>query len=172
MKKILVLLLVLSIASLANALIVTLDPSGSGGHAAGTVTVNVVSDSDDISYDYFVKVEDITYGDISAITILPDAGADAVTQDFGDALGAGTRTVRINALDQTPGDGPEDVFAGVHFSVDIGFTGNAVGEDLTLSLLDGSLGTIGSYTVQGIPEPMTVALLGFGGLFVRRRKQS
>jgi hypothetical protein len=42
------------------------------------------------------------------------------------------------------------------------------GEGGRLDLVDDALSTIDSVTV--IPEPMTIALLGLGGLFLRRRK--
>jgi len=42
---------------------------------------------------------------------------------------------------------------------------------VTISLIDSGTGaTIDTITVTQVPEPMTVALLGLGGLFLRRRK--
>ncbi len=47
------------------------------------------------------------------------------------------------------------------------------GGNVTISLFDDIWGIVDTLTISqggGIPEPMTIALLGFGGLFLRRRK--
>ena len=170
MKKLLTLVLVLCIASSASAVVVTLDPSGSAKVPAGAYDMDVVSADDDLPYDFFLHVPVMTFGDLTAVMILPDAGGDAETQDFADAIGAGTHTIRINALDMNANEGPEDIFAGVHFTATVDFTGDATGEDLTVQLWDAGFNVIDSYTLEGIPEPATMLLLGLGGLLLRRRK--
>jgi len=42
--------------------------------------------------------------------------------------------------------------------------------DVTLTLFDVNLGVLDSQVIHQIPEPMTMVLLGLGGLFLRRRK--
>lgn len=170
MKKLLILTLVLGMASSANALLVTLDPTGAGPAPAGNSTIDVLSDTDNGNYEYFLSVPDTTFGDITGVTILAAAGKDASVTPFGDALGAGTNTFAIGALDLDPNPGAGDVLAGVHFTADITFTGAAVGQDLTIQLLDAGLGLADSYTLQGVPEPATMLLIGLGGVLLRRRK--
>ena len=52
---------------------------------------------------------------------------------------------------------------------DMDFHCDAVGE-VTLVLIDTSGNFLDSQVIHQIPEPLTVALLGLGGLFLRRRK--
>lgn len=42
--------------------------------------------------------------------------------------------------------------------------------DVTLTLFDANLNVLDSQVIHQIPEPVTFALLGLGGLFLRRRK--
>jgi hypothetical protein len=42
--------------------------------------------------------------------------------------------------------------------------------DVTLTLFNPDLGVLDSQVIHQIPEPMTMVLLGLGGLFLRRRK--
>ena len=42
--------------------------------------------------------------------------------------------------------------------------------DVTLTLFDVDLGVLDSQVIHQIPEPITMVLLGLGGLFLRRRK--
>jgi len=41
---------------------------------------------------------------------------------------------------------------------------------VTITLMDAAQNTLDTITITQVPEPMTVALLGLGGLFLRRRK--
>jgi len=168
MKKLLILMLVLGMASSANALIVTLDPSGSAVVPAGTITVNVVSDTADLGYEYAVKILDTTYASFSSVTATSDAGIDSFLTDYADALGAETYTYVITTLDKGVSG---TVQPGVQWILDIAFTGAAPDQTATLALLDDTLTQIGSYEMVGIPEPMTIALLGLGSLFLLRRRK-
>ena len=167
MKKLLILMLVLGFVSSASALTVTLDPSGTLIVPAGAYQINVVSDEDTTGYEYFLAALDNTYGTITSVTALGKAGDDGIVTPFGDM--AGYFAVHgVKALDMSA---PFDsILAGNQFLADISFTGTAVGEDLTIVLLNGSLATLDSITYS-VPEPMTIALLGLGSLFLLRRRK-
>jgi len=167
MKKLLILMLVLGLASSASAFVVNLDPTGAADTPAGAQSLNVVSDTDNAFYEYYLVSMDITYGSISSIAILPAAGDDAATTDLGPMLGY-AMVWSVNAVDSAP---PFNTVAGVQFTAAVNFTGAAVGEDLTIQLLDPTLTVLDSMTYNGIPEPMTIALLGLGSLFLLRRRK-
>jgi len=167
MKKLLILMLVLGLASSASALVVTLDPSGDQPLGAGLYDVYVVSDSDTANYEYLVGLTDSTYGSITSVTALSKAGQDVIVASYGDGMGY-FDVFGIESLDMS--DPFDSILAGNQFQIAVTYTGAAVGEDLTLLLMDGNLTTLDSTTFQ-IPEPMTIALLGLGGLFLLRRRK-
>jgi len=50
-------------------------------------------------------------------------------------------------------------------------TGAAFGDQVNIRAFDETVGYLGDFgTITLVPEPMTIALLGLGGLFLRRRK--
>ena len=163
MKKLLMLILVLGIASTANALVVSISPDGTGT----STTLTISSDTFNVGYDYFLVVSDNTNGDISAITATADAGGDSVVTSYGAAAGYDdawqVKAQDLNAA--TPH--ADDIEIGTHFNVTINYTGG--GSALLIELVNGNLTQLDTYTVT--PEPMTIALLGLGGLFLRRRKK-
>jgi hypothetical protein len=166
MKKLLVVILLFSIASSASALTVTLDPSGHVLVAAGDQSLNVVSDTDDFAYERFLVITDATYGDITSITVHAAAGDDATVTDLGPMVTYDS-VWSVIAFDSPE---PYNITAGTHFTATVGFTGAASGEDLTIELLDGILTVLDSTTYSN-PEPTTIALLGLGGLFLMRRRK-
>jgi hypothetical protein len=175
MKKVLILMLVLGMASLANAGIVVVTPD--------MVSASIETDPIDVAVvqqAHFVGVtgagaisnELLLYGgNLAAFTDFtgadPDltAGVDFwigeyVAANAGFAGGPSTKIYFAEYFDST--DPPADVI-GQLVTFDVGAPGAEV------YLIDPDLAT-GVFSAVVIPEPITFALLGLGGLFLRRRK--
>ena len=169
MKKIVALVLVLAMASMASAALV-LDITGS------TAPAGEVNISDNLSVSLVDAVNmniqpfgvgfslATDYGDyVSHMVIPPDIGAGwTLNNPAGNGVSiTGSGTYMFRAI---PAD---DVLMNLTFHVDepwstmltISVAGFYQGQDVSQSV-----------TLHVIPEPVTIALLGLGGLFLRRRK--
>jgi len=158
MKKLLVLVLVLSIASVASATLslTTVTPT----QGSEVLAVNAVGES------------------VAAYFGVSIAGADAsmiITK--GAAAGSNT-ALAGNIADVNPalvgeiwvygiGVPPEVWQDGIYANIAVTHTAQA---DVTLWSYDGDVTLTQIGTVHLTPEPMTLGLLGIGGLFLRRRK--
>ena len=180
MKKLLILMLVLGLASAANASVVQLSVDGVTNGAGTTATVDsittigVVSDGSDQYDPYYLVITDTTYGDYGTITIWQPhtdgghAGDQAGIVDRGSYMGY-DHWADISAKDTTPED-LQGIDAGTHFSAPITMkAGASETNTLTIDLYDTML-TLKDTVIVAVPEPMTIALLGIGALFLRRRK--
>jgi len=165
MKKLLVLALVLSIAAMANATIVTLTPSATTVTQNQVVTVTATGDTT-AALDYVV----MDLGQISAGTLLWTktvlAGELATVTEIGDLL------PNQSDMELGSGSGPGSatpLTAGVQFNGTFKVAASASGSFyMYLEDQNSDIRQTIKYTV--VPEPMTIGLLGIGGLFLRRRK--
>ena len=184
MKKLLILMLVLGLASAANAVIVQLSVDGSTDGAGNTTTVTslstlgIVSDTDGTEgKDMRLTIGDGTYGDYGTIVIWNNSGSgthtdggnagdDSSVTDLGVVGTIYNHYATVTSLDSAS---PFNYAAGTHFTTPITYTGASAAQTLTIELRDSSLAVLDTVVVA-VPEPMTIALLGLGALFLRRRK--
>lgn len=165
MRKMLVLILVLGLASAANAMLITVDDQeGESFEVDLTTTITVVSE-DASSWLGYIIVEEGGAGSLENAVILNAAGDLGAAAAYTEA-GWGTGFELSASMGPTADPA---IAAGSQFSFD--YVG-AVGDTATISLfLDPEYTTpVASVTVTVVPEPMTVILLSLGGLFLRRRR--
>ena len=162
MKKLLVICLVFSLASIASATI-SMDLSGTKYIAVDeTLTVSVSSDTTDAWLGYII-VEDGGDGALSnPETLTGDISETPAYSEGGWGVG----------YEITIADSGGNISSGIQVTVD--YVGLVLNDTCVISLWDDSVGydpgdVQGSVTVI-VPEPMTIALLGLGGLLLRRRK--
>jgi len=185
MKKLLVLMLVLGLASSASALVVDLRADDVDTLAvtltplSPTVKVSIYSDTG-VAGNYLRVLTIDNYGATSGLgtfTALTPTVADGNNNAGPDAKVTNpyfgySWAYLIEAKDADPGN-PPSLAAGEHFSFDYTatlFDGSQQIVDLRNRDLAWSL--IESMTItQVIPEPATIALLGLGSLFLRRRRK-
>lgn len=166
MKRFFILMLVLGITSAANAVLIDVDGQIAGAvDIEETAFVTVISE-DASSWLGYILVEAGSPGALSDITTLDAAGDLAAFSPYSDPDGTGYELT----VSMSPGGEPV-IAAGPQFTMT--FSGALLGETSTISLFVDPEFTIpaASVAVTVVPEPATILLLGFGGLFLRRRKQ-
>ena len=163
MRKILVLILVFGLASAANAMLIKVDDQvGDSFEVDVKTTITVVSE-DSSSWLGYIIVEEGGAGAIENAAKLDAAGDLGVASAYAEAgWGAGyTLTVASTSV-------PTNVVAGPQF--DVSYTAGLGTAQISLFLDPEYEIPAASVAVEVVPEPMTVLLLGLGGLFLRRRK--
>jgi hypothetical protein len=167
MKKLLILMLVLGMTSTASAAL-TWSTSALTMNPTDVVTVQIHG-STDLPYPggpAWVGNDPSPGGvaSITSISALANAGGDAEVSDPTATGWPGWWT--INALDVTA---PFTIAPGAQWDVVI--TAAAAGTYVIGTDSYGSDGADDLLTITVVPEPMTIALLGLGGLFLMRRRK-
>lgn len=175
MKKLLVVMLVLSMASMANAALWITVNGGTDEvtlNVGDTATLALVGDGATGNNTFYAGIDSASAGDgsidIGSATVLYTGSeasigwAGLTGGEFwnrGDAVGMSLTDAAHN---------PQAPLSGTLFG-SIVFTCASVG-DVTVNLADIDFNIIGSTIIHQVPEPITIGLLGLGGLFLRRRK--
>lgn len=158
MKKLLVLVLVLGLATAANAFVA--DLTGDNTEGAGSQSVDITSG-----------------GDIYLMVAIQGSGTIAITG--GVAAPPDSALLATNAdagIDGIYGQGEVWIMANIATSVysdgswlSISYSDAVAGDVVTVYDYDGDVTFTALDSITIIPEPMTLALLGLGGLFIRRK---
>jgi len=163
MRKFLILFLVLVLSSAANAMLIKVDDmEGESFEVDLETTITVVSE-DASSWLGYIIIEE---GGAGTNPVVLDAAGDLGAAEAYSEAGWGDG-YQLSASMSPSGD--PSIAVGSQFSLD--YVG-AVGDTATISLfVDPEYTTpTASVSVTVVPEPMTIILLGLGGLFLRRRR--
>jgi hypothetical protein len=177
MRKLLILMLVLGMASMANAaLSLVVDGVESGSEitiaTTDTIWIGVYDDTGGGKFIGAVILEEESFGVPEAggswtggnAVYIPPALATASNSRWGNLTGYGD----IWYLSNTD---PTTNMMGVGLHAAYEFHCDVDQDDVTVSLRLNDLTTVlDTLTIHQIPEPMTMALLGVGALLLRRRK--
>lgn len=173
MKKLVALILVLGLATMANAAM-TLSLSNTESLVeSDTLDISISGDGDTPMGVFFLGIDTGGPGSLNVDNVswhyIGDTTIVGWSDDSDTAAFLGVDNPFVNLeMGDFPAEGDPDPLTGllVHGII---FHCDGVG-DVTVSLYDGEGGFLDSVTIAQIPEPMTLALLGLGGLFIRRKK--
>ena len=183
MKKLLVLMLVVGMASLASAT-PTITASATTVGTSGSVSIYITGTTDEMTVDptagggwYYLWLDYTTntfsndaYLSLGTTGVVgPAAGADTTVNSTYPNYGLSFSTYPV--FDSVSGTYPEsdDVDPGLWYTFTVS-SGTALGTTEVQLHNSGLTVLLGSIDIAVVPEPMTIALLGLGGLFLRRRK--
>jgi hypothetical protein len=182
MKNLLILMLVLGISSVANAAFTLVVDGSDVGDAmdlteGGQINIGIYNDtagdtSNTQQLVAYMIINDVTRAEWTGVNnvFIPPAVTNSANSDFGvgNHLGTGNVDVFEGNLSN-----PGLFFSGVGVLADYQYQCNAGDNVVVLvELMDGTTGGIlDSLSITQVPEPMTIALLGLGSLFLLRRRK-
>jgi len=175
MKKLLVLMLVLAMAGMANARL-TIDVSGGDANIVIKDDGTTSPQPNDEMGAYFLGIETDGSGALSVTNANIVYPGNSVEKDIWDdtdtaeLLNSNNYFAYLFLSDvEKPGTALDDLVGVVVNTIQV--TGRTAGVWLRLYYDDIGLDNASNpYARVWLPEPMTIALLGLGGLFLRRRK--
>lgn len=168
MKKLLMLVLVLGLATVSNAAI-TLDLAASNLNvAAGEVlTISVSSDTSGAAGNYWCYLEQ----NLPSIATVSDLAATAAAGNIASITDYGTPS--FMDMELAANDSAGGVVAGLHFTGTVTISSSALlGDSVDIWVTganDPTYSPQDTITLTVIPEPATIALLCLGGLLLRKK---
>ena len=180
MKKVLILMLVLGMFTAANAAFIefrnvagtaTITTIGTGQAFSVVIGGTVAGDLGDTLrlYDSFESFGGTDYFDFDGV-----GQQSAVTANMGDAVTLGSYSVTFDGYESInddpfgPGTLPNP--SDGDWFIALATAGTNLGTATAGLINSGYTAFLITDTLSIVPEPMTIALLGLGGLFLRRRK--
>lgn len=168
MKRLVAMLLIFGMASTANAVLLQVDGVAATDVeiAEGATSLITIVGENASSWLGYIIVEEGGAGQLSDVSIVSAAGDLAAYEPYTEAgWGAGYMLTAAASPGST-----QPISTGAQFNVN--YSGATLGQTATISLfVDPEYTTpVASVNVSIIPEPMTIALLGLGALFLRKRK--
>lgn len=165
MKKLLAMMLVLSLAAVTNAVIISIDRTSVPINETATITLTCDAAESVNGYSGYIELTDMVAASLTGL----DSGA-GVRGSLGflddDTVTGFPGNWHFGAFGP-PGAAP--VPSAVHFT----FTYTAKDDNsvVLVNFYPESWDVVSdTLTITNTPEPMTLGLLGLGGLFLRRRK--
>jgi len=182
MKNLFVMLVVLALVAAASAGTISLSASKTSNISLGeTITITIVADCPITGGDIATQIQttNLSIGSAmtvslnSALTLVPQAGT---IQNTGSVLVGYINPGNLK-IGGSIGIGAPAISAGtalwtMTWKADSSAYGSATISATETSVYDDAeeeITSISSVTIHTIPEPMTIALLGLGGLFLRRK---
>jgi hypothetical protein len=178
MKKLLILMLVFALASIVSAATITYEFRA----ADGVTPISVVDVSISTSFTFAIEgtyenengTERVYENDSASVNGIAQMSSSHVKADMGSAAGSfgdlpGGYDTTWDGYTVDWGD--TGAKSGDIMVFDLSIIGGATSGTVTLEFYDSDYETVlHTQSINVTPEPMTVALLGLGGLFLRRRK--